>query len=359
LSDEAVRTDGQVCPQKVESLERLARLAEIAGAAQRAPRKRWPALAALGITLATVSILLFARVPHTDIETELILSAVSFGIPAPQVLLDGTSTASLGASGLREIQLPPILDRPSRTLRGPAGSESAIRLSVASSGIRRGAITLDPFAVAAGTHAWLRTMEVPNQVRLSLKGEGLTFRANLSGPVRIGLSGEPPEQVDFPAPAPVLLRAGTNEIDLDIEFSSVPFALRSPLFVDSLSLFQTEQFVEERRTIVRNTSTILAGTLYFESLGGRAKTLRAGEGIRFEEARGEIRTLRWKDNHLALGYHGTVSGMNTGSGEHTNSLMPTCLEWLQARHGLSLLWAASVYFFGLIFGALRWWGYDV
>jgi hypothetical protein len=36
--------------------------------------------------------------------------------------------------------------------------------------------------------------------------------------------------------------------------------------------------------------------------------------------------------------------------------MPTYLEWLRARHGLSLLWGTTLYLFGVIVGALRWWG---
>jgi hypothetical protein len=35
--------------------------------------------------------------------------------------------------------------------------------------------------------------------------------------------------------------------------------------------------------------------------------------------------------------------------------MPTWLEWLRARHGLSLLWGTALYLFGLAVGVLRWW----
>jgi hypothetical protein len=49
-------------------------------------------------------------------------------------------------------------------------------------------------------------------------------------------------------------------------------------------------------------------------------------------------------------------GMTTGSGEGRRTLMPTYLEWMRARHGVSLLWGTTLYLFGLIAGALRWWG---
>ena len=47
--------------------------------------------------------------------------------------------------------------------------------------------------------------------------------------------------------------------------------------------------------------------------------------------------------------------MTSGSGDTRRSLMPTYLEWLQARHGLSLLWGTTLYVFGLVVAALRWW----
>lgn len=77
--------------------------------------------------------------------------------------------------------------------------------------------------------------------------------------------------------------------------------------------------------------------LYFQSLNGKERSLRPGEKIRFEQVRGEIRTLRLDDNQIALKFHGHVQGMSTGSPENRSSLMPTCLEWLSARHSLSLV----------------------
>lgn len=95
--------------------------------------------------------------------------------------------------------------------------------------------------------------------------------------------------------------------------------------------------------------------LYFQSLNGKERSLRPGEKIRFEQVRGEIRTLRLDDNQIALKFHGHVQGMSTGSPENRSSLMPTCLEWLSARHSLSLFWGTTLYLFGLITGILRWW----
>ena len=38
-----------------------------------------------------------------------------------------------------------------------------------------------------------------------------------------------------------------------------------------------------------------------------------------------------------------------------SGLMPTLLDWLRARHGLSLLWATTAYLVGLFVAILGWW----
>jgi hypothetical protein len=128
------------------------------------------------------------------------------------------------------------------------------------------------------------------------------------------------------------------------------------LFVGNLSLLRIDQLQDAERTLVRRVSTILSGTLYLESLNGLVRPLRPAEAIQFDRSYGEIRTLGFHDGHLVVNFHGRVHGMTTGTGESRRSLMPTYLEWLQARHGLSLLWGTTLYLFALIVGVIRWWG---
>jgi len=113
--------------------------------------------------------------------------------------------------------------------------------------------------------------------------------------------------------------------------------------------------VTEEKTVVRRISTVLSGILYFQSLAGKEYHLRHGQEIRFKSCEGEIRTLELKDDRIALAFHGRVKGMTTGSDENRISLMPTYLEWLSARHALSLLWGTTLYIFGLILTVMRWW----
>jgi hypothetical protein len=60
--------------------------------------------------------------------------------------------------------------------------------------------------------------------------------------------------------------------------------------------------------------------------------------------------IRVEGEHLSLNFHGWVRGMRTES----ENLMPTWLEWLRARHGLSLFWGTAVYLFGLGLAGVKW-----
>lgn len=357
VSDGAIQASGQISAEQIEALERLARLVDICNVAQPPPRQRWPMVAALGFTLVIVSGLLFARVSETEIELEAALSEVSFVLPTRQLLSNVSQLSELGASGLRDIQLPRARDRAAQTLHASEGEEFAIRLSIVSDQQREGTVTLAALMLPAGAHVWLRCTEVPYQYRLSLKSPELTLRADVNGPIQMGLSRAPVEQLDFLSPTVALLRPGSNEIDLDLTFPEGSQAAFSPqLSADNLSLFRIDQFMDTKHTVVRRVSTVRSGTLYLESLNGKERPLRPAEGLRFDGSHGVVRTLRLQDNHIALNFHGVVRGMVTGPGESERSLMPTYLEWLQARHGLSLLWGTTLYLLGLIIGALRWWG---
>jgi hypothetical protein len=99
--------------------------------------------------------------------------------------------------------------------------------------------------------------------------------------------------------------------------------------------------------------------LYFASLNGVSRSLRAGEILRLEDPRGEIRTLRLEDEVVALDFQGRVRGISSGSDDSRQNLMPTWLDWLRAQHGLSLLWGTTFYLFGIGLAALRWFKVNV
>jgi len=353
-SDEAIRSGGQVSAEEVETLGRLARLVDIYQAAQPPPtRQRWPIIVVLGGTLLLVSALLFARVAETEIELELALSEVSFVLPIQQVLTETMELSTLGVSGLRKIEMPRARNREAQTLE----SFNGVRLSVASEGKRQGSINLASSMLPAETHVWMRRTELPHLYRLSLRGTDSELQADVNGPVQVGFSGGGIEQLDFVTPQAVIFQAGADEIDLDLAFLDLAKSrFSSQLSANDLSLVHIDEFLEKNHSLVRRVSTILSGAIYFVSLNDQERKLRPGEIIQFERSQGEFRTLRLQDNHIELKFHGRVRGLSAGLDENRRNLMPTWLEWMRARHSLSLLWGTALYLFGLIAGALRWLG---
>jgi hypothetical protein len=182
------------------------------------------------------------------------------------------------------------------------------------------------------------------------------LRADVSGQVEVGLPHTPRKQIRFVTPKSILLRSGPDEVDVNFRFPSRSTGSFSPyLSADTVSLVRVDELLGTEQTVVRRVSTVLSGILYFESLGGQERRLRPGERIEFESSIGEIRALRLADSHIAFGFHGQVSGMTTGRDANRISLMPTYLEWLRARHSLSLLWGSTLYLFGLAVTTVRWW----
>jgi hypothetical protein len=353
LTEQALASGGEISSEQIASIERLARLNEVLKATKSPLRKRWPAAIVYGLTLLLVSALLFWHVPETAIEADLVTSSLSFISPSQQVLLDVRHAVSLGVAGLSDLALPDVVDTDQHFRKG--GSASAIRLSAVGASKPPKAISLERFAVPPGTRVSLRTTDLPNQVRLTLQGKDMQFRVSASGPVAISIPGRGSGEFSFPVAVPIALRAAAGDVDLDIESGSPQLTFEPQVLANNPSFFRTEQFAVGDRTIVRSLSTIISGTIYYQSLGDRSKPLRAGEQLRFGKAEGEIRSLGWKDGHLSIQFHGAVSGLSSGPEGNANNIMPTYLEWFQARHGAALLWAASLYLSGMVLGVLRWW----
>ena len=358
LHDEAIRSGGQVSHEQLESLRRLSNLAEICHAALPAPhRSRWPLFAVFASTLLTASILLFARRDSAEIELDLWVDQVGFALPARQVLSDPLRLSALGVSGLNKIQLPRARSSDARTLSSGQHFESGIALAVAAENQLQGEVSLPNFILPAQTRVWLKKTEPPRQYRLTLQGTGLDLRADVNGPVRVGLTGGAEQQLTFLSPKPVIFepQAQPQPVNLDLTFPALPQKISPmPLTIEDLSLLRIEDRKGPEGTPVRHVSTILSGSIYFEELNGQELKLRAGEAIRLEHSRGEIRLMELMDDHIVLQFHGRVHGMMAGSSEIGRSLMPTWLEWLKARRGLYLLWGTAIYLFGLGAGVLRW-----
>ena len=150
-----------------------------------------------------------------------------------------------------------------------------------------------------------------------------------------------------------------NERRIPVANNPIPKGVQASLAphlpVRDLAFIRIDQFVDTTDTYIRRVSTVQSGKLYFAELNSREYPLRIGEGLQFEQSDGQIRLLTMENGQLALKFHGHVREMTTGWEESRKSLMPSWLEWLSARHSLTLLWGTTMYFFVLFLGILKWW----
>jgi len=346
--------DGRVDTADIQEIEHLARFVALRKDAQPAkPQHHLLAVALLVTTLVAVSLLMYATLPATEVEVFAATSQVGFRVAAPQSFSDGVEVRDLLLTCACDIRIPSTPGKPSRVLT-TSGADAVVRLTAAGEGERKGSITIAPIALQPGAQVRLRHRGTPGAYALSIESAGLLLRVNVYGTIDLAIPGELPSEVDFVVPKAMQVSTGGKALALDLQATNhKDLGLVPQLLVDELSFLRIDEPASPGQP-VRRVSTLHGGTLYWEALNGEERTLRPSEQIAFDEVRGEIVAVDLKDTDMALRFHGEVGAVTAGWGQNRRSLMPTWLEWLRARHGLSLLWGSTVYIVGLLMGALRW-----
>jgi hypothetical protein len=347
---EAEAHEGEIPADQLEAINRLERLVEVRDKTFATPPPRWRIVVVLAAALLVVSLLIFLRVHETEVEMQLVVSEVGFVLARSQAITGIVNLAELEVSGLRGLQLSdPVLSAWSAE---SAEEQKAVRVAA----LESGTLTLDPLHLATGIDVRIDADRSPSGCRIVLRGARTAVRATAHGSLQVDLLGSGMRTTAFGIPRPLLFETDPGEVTLDLLFAKGSRAAFSPqLAIHKLALSRIDEFQAQEGTTVEAVSTILSGTIYMESLNGAARPLRPRELLRFDEIRGVIRTLELGDGRIALAFRGTVRGMRSGWGARPVSLMPTWLDWLRARHGLSLLWGTTLFLSGLITEILRWW----
>jgi hypothetical protein len=325
-----------------------------AAAPAASPRpNRWLPASLFAVTLVVASVLLFTRVPTTTIEFGGSFTGLGFVSAVEQPLNRPLDVTAVGVAGLKGAQLPDEMEVQNDGLL-------AVRISIDSTKDgKRGSIVVDRIVVPAGTHVWLSRTDLPRQYRLSLRSTApvpVTVHADVMGTVAIAPANAPAATTTLRAPRAVDFTGSTSALDLDLTLAPAAGAPRwQQIEARDLQLYRVENDQDSDRPLVRPVSTVLSGSIFFESVGGTERKLRPGEMLRFGGASGTFLTLDLRDDGIAATFQGDVRELRTGAGEHPRSLMPTLLDWLRQRQGLSLLWATALYLFGVITTFRRWW----
>ena len=314
---------------------------------------RWiPALVFLA-TLLVASVLLFVRVSTTTIELAGAFSGVGFVAAREQPLTRPVRLVAIGAAGARDVRLP-------EEIESNAGT-TALRVAVddTAAAMRAGSIMLDRIVVPSGTQVWLSRTDVPRQFRLSLRAAPparIDVHADVMGAVAVAPAGAPRTAIALRAPRGLDFSSSTGALDLDLTLAPGSAAPRwEQLDVRDLRVHRVDDEQGAARPLARPVSTIQSGSLYFEALGGTERKLRPGEMLRFGAASGTFLTLDLRDDGIAATFQGEVREMRSGAGDEPRSLMPTLLEWLRKRQGLSLLWGTALYLSGIALTLRKWW----
>lgn len=354
---ERARSDDHDAPKAdVESLERVERLLDLHARLEPKdpPRRSWAFGIILAVTLAVVSALLFIRTSRTNIELELDVTEVAFTLPSEQVLFATLPLTSLGASGFARVTLPHVMDE-----EQPVGPDEdaggGIRLTTTEAEGRRGSIAIVQLRPRSGAHVRLQLMNEAGLYRLILEHTGTPIEVGLDGPVNVERQGRV-VSADLRVPRGGVFEPEDRSVALDLTFRDpANVATAQQLPIDGLSFARIEAEGERAVSVVRSMSTILEGTLHFESIGDSSRKIRPWELLRFSRASGEIRGLQLHSDRLSLSFHGVVEDLTTGDDHERRSLMPTWLDILRAQHGLELLWGTSLYLAGVAIGVHRWW----
>ena len=314
---------------------------------------RWiPALVFLA-TLLVASVLLFVRVSTTTIELAGTFTGIGFVSAREQPLTRPIRVVALGVAGARDVRLPE--DVPS------SAGATALRVAVddTTTAMRAGSIVVDRIVVPEGTQVWLSRTDVPRQYRLSLRAAPpatIAVHADVMGAVAFSPAGAPRAALALRAPRAVDATSSGGALDLDLTLApGAPTPRWEQLVVRDLRLHRVDDDQGAARPLARPVSTIQSGSLYFEALGGTERKLRPGEMLRFGAASGTFLTLDLRDDGIAATFQGDVREMRSGSGDEPRSLMPSLLEWLRKRQGLTLLWGTALYLSGIALTLRKWW----
>ena len=307
------------------------------------------------IALVTIGVLtLFLHLGHvasTDIRMELSVSELNFTLPQQQVVTEIIKLSSIGASGLANVHVSGESPQPEGEIEG---SSSAVLLSADTSNNDIGTITLDALSLPAGMRIGVRHTDVTNEYRFSLQGKPIDVPIQVNGSIKMISPPNPAEVLNFTSPGLIKLQATKDGVDLDLKLQ--PAANRifpKVIAADSISLLRIDENYDDENSTVRTVSTILSGTIYFESLDDKKQVLLPGQQIQFKKSSGTINTLKLHEDKIAVNFTGTVSGLTTGENNDPKTLMPTYLQWLNSKVNLTLLVVVILLVMGILFAWQR------
>jgi hypothetical protein len=306
-----------------------------------------------GLFVATgivITALIFVPLPVLQAEMDVSCSAVTFETRDAVLLTTLSPLKVLQAGGFE----PTELEDPATDKKTPLRPIAEFRPR------DDGSLTLSPVTVPPNSRVSIRKGADANAWRLEIESVDARIAATLAHAVSVSLETERPLTIDFGRGRSVDLKAANAKSPLELDFTATDPAtllVRRNIRITKIAFDELfEEATPEGVGIVHGrASSIIKGTIFNESLGGRQKVLRNRENVEADVAEGVMRELRLEPDGVHLNLSASMRELKTGTAGALQTLRPSYLEWLAEHHALKLAWASAAWIFGLMAGGVRWW----
>lgn len=351
MAEAASSASGGVDPVRLQELQQTIALLSVEALARASPAARRLPMALLLIASAlAVALLMFTRRGSAEVFASVKTSGVTARLGEAFAWAGPVRTDSLSLARYDDLRAP-FLDG-----LVPAPAETAARLlTLKQADGCEGSMTVELPGLKVGDVVGLHAVGT-KRVRITGPAPTPGVVTTLTGCWQVLRPGAPPATVRLTTPQRLSATAGVAGLDLILEPRPVEQSwLATPLRVSALNFHTLDERDAGNGTLVRQMSTLTAGTVQFEELANRVVRVRPGEALRWAALTGDVLELRSGEAGIELALQGEVQGLRTGSVRHPRDLMPTWLDWLRDNQAASLYWAAVISGFGMLAAVRRWW----
>jgi hypothetical protein len=355
-------------PASIEEVARIDRMLRAYDRARPAPPShRRFLIGGFALTAVLIAALLFMRVGSTEITLDLRVEKLSFDSARKQILTGTAGAERVALGGIDRVVPPPGLSSEGLDEPHQPGEILAVALTAAEGEV----LSVDPIEVPRGTRVEVGRADADGTTSIALfqatddTGETKPVEVQVTAAdgvtVDVANSFVGPETFDLDRPRPFAFVAALDT-DAYVDVTpkgGKPLSFGGEIEVSRLSFARVMEIEGE---VARRLSTIVGGTVFLESLGGKAYPLREGEHLDLVLESATVSSLSVTPEAVQLRATGRAHALSVGSPGNTlnaggsRNLMPRWLEWLTARHEIGLFWGATLYAFGLLLGILRFWG---
>jgi hypothetical protein len=224
-----------------------------------------------------------------------------------------------------------------------------------------GSLTLSSLTIPQGALVTVQRAADEGTWRLGLEHPQSSVAATLAGQVTVSAAMLPPTTIDFGRGASLVIRPEApppGRLELDVTpLDERSFLADVPIDVDHMSFVEIEEEPSAGDLGIRRVraSSVLGGSTFNHSLGGRETRLMKRASVDIDVIHGQISELRLERSALHIAASGSVRELHVGIQGEQVSLRPSWLEWLTQNHALQMVWGAAAWLLALLIGGMRWW----